>query len=541
MADKRSSDDQKDPDGKTTLKSPEQNPVIKFLENFRPLLHNLPIGLSILRQDGTFEYFNLMFTKIFGYDIADIPDKQTWFLKAYPDAIYRDQAKRAWHADLLKLESTDYMERIFKVRCKSGRDKSIYLRNIRLDEQRQCMTYADLTEKKDLEEQLFQAQKMEAIGTLAGGIAHDFNNILAAIFGYTEIALLKAPADSEISRYLHLIFKASQRARDLVMQILSFSRKKEEKSQAVRMASIVKEAIKLLRASLPATIELSASIAPECGAVKASPTQIHQIVMNLCTNAAHAMDRDPGIIEVCLKEVEVTDHSRESLPGITPGIYLVLSVGDTGYGISREIKGKIFEPYFTTRAKSTGTGLGLSVVHGIVKNYNGAVFVQSSPGKGALFSVYLPKVETAVIGTTEPARQLPRGKEHILLVDDEPDIADIGRQLLEYLGYRVTVATESKKAIALFAERPDHFDLVISDLTMPRIPGDVLARKILGIRPGTPVILCSGFSERFTTEEAKAIGIKQFITKPVDLGTLARTVREVLDGDRGYLKKRILV
>ncbi|MBW2049740.1 MAG: PAS domain S-box protein [Deltaproteobacteria bacterium] len=391
----------------------------------------------------------------------------------------------------------------------------------------------DVTAEMRMEKQLRQSQKMEAMGTLAGGIAHDFNNILASIMGYAELAGLETPDGSKGADYLESVLKATGRARDLVKQILSFSRQREEDLRPLRMDLIVKEALKLLRASLPSTVEIRGHVDRGLGSVLADPTQIHQVVMNLCTNAAQAMGQAGGVLEVSLhnEELGVKDEDLD----LGPGRFLRLTVGDTGAGMAPGVMERIFDPYFTTKEKGLGTGLGLSVVRGIVENCGGTIRVESEPGRGSTFHVYFPVVEEAE-GAVEqgPEEPLATGTERILFVDDEPTLADLNRDRLSRLGYEVTTRTSSTEALGLFRATPDDFDLVITDMTMPRMTGESLAREILKIRPDTPIILCTGYSEHISGEKAREIGIRAFAMKPLDMKDLAETVRKVLDGSARF-------
>jgi len=390
----------------------------------------------------------------------------------------------------------------------------------------------DITPQRKLEAQLRQAQKMEAIGTLAGGIAHDFNNILAAIIGYTELADLQVAEDTKLKENLGEVLKAGRRARELVKQILAFSRQSEQERMPIQMRSIVKETIKLLRASLPTTIEIRQNIESDIATVEADPTQMQQVMMNFCTNALHAMSEEGGILEINLSETELDSYTASQYPDLGTGKYIRLTVSDTGHGIDKDVMERIFEPYFTTKEKGRGTGLGLSVVHGIVKSHGGAITVYSEPGKGSTFHVYIPAIQREVVEEKDEIEPLPTGHERILFIDDEPGLVEIGKQMLEYLGYEVTTRTSSIEALELFRTKPDQFDLVITDMTMPQMMGDRLAQELMQIRPDIPIILCTGFSKRITEEKAKGIGIKAFAMKPLVMRDLANTVREVLEGGK---------
>ncbi len=392
-------------------------------------------------------------------------------------------------------------------------------------------TAQDISDRIRLEVQLRQAQKMEAIGTLAGGIAHDFNNILSAVLGYTEMALGEPKLDNQLRRYLDQIFKAGERARDLVKQILAFSRQSDEKLRPLRVGPIVKEVMRLLRASLPSTIKISQEIHDDWDAILAHPIQIHQVLMNLCTNAAHAMRERQGELKISLVPVNVEPPDNLIIHhDLSPGKYLRLTVSDTGVGIDNEIIDRIFDPFFTTKKPGEGTGLGLSVVYGIVKNYGGTITVQSKVGKGTEFNVYLPLL-TEVEDKQEAKVKAPiaGGKERILFVDDEAALVQLATSTLSGLGYEVVGRTSSLEALELFRAHPDSFDLVITDMTMPNMTGSELAQQLIHIRPDISVILCTGFSEAMTPEKAKALGLRELIMKPIIKIQIAEAIRRALD------------
>jgi len=386
-------------------------------------------------------------------------------------------------------------------------------------------------EKNELEKKLRQSQKMEAIGTLAGGISHDFNNILTAILGYTEIALEEIDDESGVSDLLDEVYSAGIRARDLVKQILAFARQTEQELKPIRVDLIAKEALKLIRSTLPTTIEIVHYFKSK-SLVMADPTQIHQIIMNLCANAAHAMEEEGGKLKVSIKDAVLGPQITDNYPELEPGFYLKIEIEDTGVGIDANIVDYIFEPYFTTKESGEGTGLGLAVVHGIVKSYFGEIIVTSQVGRGSLFKIYLPLIKSSGAEKRFDPMEILMGSEHVLYVDDEVAIARLGKKMLESLGYRVTTRTSSIEALELFKYRADIFDLVITDMTMPNMTGDRLASEIMKIRPDIPVIICTGYSKKFSDEEAIENGIKAFQMKPLIKKELAKTVRKVLDDSK---------
>ncbi len=386
-------------------------------------------------------------------------------------------------------------------------------------------------EQRKLEARLAQVQKLEAIGTLAGGIAHDFNNILGIIMGYAEIVGLEAAENSNLKMNIDQVLKATHRARDLVKQILTISRKTDQERKPLQVTPIVKETIKLLRASLPTVIEIRQRIDLSEGddLVLADPTQIHQVLMNLATNAAHAMRENGGVLRMDLSSVHFNSLDADKPLELGPGGYLKITVEDTGHGMHPSIIDRIFDPYFTTKGAGEGTGLGLAIVHGIVKGQGGAVTVDSEPGKGTAFQVYLPKLERQESVQSKPSEEIPTGSESILVVDDEQALVDAVRQMLEHLEYNVTAATNGTEALSLFLQRTGRFDLVVTDYTMPKMTGADLAREIRQIRPDLPIILCTGFNERISMESIKEIGITELMRKPVSLRGLGELVRKVLN------------
>jgi len=393
----------------------------------------------------------------------------------------------------------------------------------------------DITEQRELEkkekmleEKLRHVQKMKSIGTLAGGIAHDFNNILSSIIGFTELSMMNLELERSPLNHLKEIYTAGKRARDLVKQILAFARQSEDKIIPVHVDLIAKEVIQLIRSTTPSTIEIKHNI--ESGlTVMGSATQFHQIFMNLCTNAAQAMDDRGGVLDVSVTKIIPDDITtlEERVDG-SQG-FIRIRVSDTGCGISPDIQNLIFEPYFTTKGPSEGTGMGLATVYGIVKSIGGSITFDSKPGQGSVFTLIFPACEEKAEEPADVQEKLPVGHERILIVDDETAIVKVMGETLEFLGYKPTIQTDSTMALDLFKSSPDQFDLVITDMTMPGITGDVLAKKIMEIRPDIPVVLCTGYSRKITEEQAKSLGLRAFLYKPITIKDLAHTLREILD------------
>jgi PAS domain S-box-containing protein len=405
----------------------------------------------------------------------------------------------------------------------------------------------DITERKRAEEErlrleqdLRQAQKLESIGNLAGGIAHDFNNILSSIIGYTELALDDVEKGTSLEDQLQEVYKAGKRARDLVKQILAFARQSDEEKRPIQVVTIAEEALKLIRSTIPTTIEIKQNMESN-SLIMGNASQVHQLFMNLCTNAAQAMEDAGGILEVTLKDVELDNKSSLTQFGLKPGKYLKATISDNGPGIASDVIDSIFEPYFTTKGVGEGTGMGLAMVHGIVEAYGGKIAVDSELGKGSVFSIYLPITKKREDYRPYEEEKLPSGTERILFVDDELPIAKMGSEILGRLGYQVTVCTSSVEALELFRSKPNDFDLVITDMTMPNMTGDALAMELIAFRSDTPVILCTGYSKKITDEKAAKIGIRAFAYKPIIKADLAKTVRKVLDDRQEQTTGRILL
>ncbi len=392
----------------------------------------------------------------------------------------------------------------------------------------------DISEQKRLESQVRHSHKMEAIGTLASGIAHDFNNILSIILGNCELALYGMPKSKPLYAFLEEIRIASHRAKDVVKQLLSFSRKSEENRYPVNIVPVITESLRLLRSSVSANIEFRQKISRTAYAILAEPTQIHQIMINLCTNAVHAMEKNGGYLDITLENIEIVAENQDQYPDLKEGKYLRLSVGDNGDGIAPGHLERIFEPYFTTKDIGKGSGMGLAVVHGIVKNHGGVIRVNSILDQGTTFDIFFPATEMPEKIQADIELSYPTGNESILIVDDDELILKMEKKILTSLGYQVEICARPLEAIELFARAPEKFDLVIADMAMPKMTGDKLIQKILKINPGLPTILCTGYSELIDENRALEMGIRRFLIKPIDMQKMAVAVKDALSNNRNY-------
>ena len=491
-----------------------------------------------INNKGEVTLINQKGCEVLGYNEEEIVGKN-WFENFIPEWLKEDLipvSKKLLNGDI---KSAEYHEN--PILTKTGEERVIAWHNTILRDAEgniigHLSSGEDITEqkraekdKRKLEEQLIQAQRMESIGTLAEGIAHDFNNILSPIMIYTEIVMSSIPDESPLQSNLKKIFKASERARDLVQQILTFSRQTEKELKPLEVGSVFKETLKLLRSSLPTTIEIRQKIKTKSGIILADPTQIHQVLMNLCTNAFHAMRDKGGVLDVTLQDIHIDAEAVNQYPDLNSGPYLRLTVSDTGHGMAPEIMERIFDPYFTTKEKGEGTGLGLSVIHGIVRGYSGAINVKSEPGKGTTFYLLFPRIEKEVYSGEKTIISIPGGNERIFFVDDEKYMVDAVKPMLEGIGYQVTTRTSSLEALEAFRAQPEKFDLVITDMTMPYMTGAELARGIIKIRSDIPIILCTGFSELIDEKKAKEMGIRAFVMKPIVRREMAEIIREVLE------------
>ena len=503
-------------------------------ERYRRLIELNPDGIYVCRE-GKIIYVNQAAIDIWGAKSEDELIGKTVFDLIHPD--YSEKAKERSRLVAEKGVAVPLID--FKyLRLDKGEThvQAIVSPVIFKGEPALLSTIRDITnqrkaeaEKEKLEAQLQQAYKMEAIGTLAGGIAHDFNNILSPIMIHSEMAMMDLPPESPLQHNLKQIFLAGERARGMVKQILAFSRKEQQERTPIRFGAILKEVVKLLRSSIPTTIDIRHNTEAEMDIIFANHTQVHQVILNLCTNASHAMREKGGVLEIGLSDLYLDFETAGKFDNLNTGSYLRLTVRDTGHGIDPEVINRIFDPYFTTKETGEGTGMGLSVAHGIVKNHGGDITVESELGKGTTFHVLFPKFEEDIPQVVEQAVQLPKGTERILFVDDEKGAVDAIKLMLENLGYQLTARTSSIEALEAFRNKPDAFDLVITDMTMPNMTGKELAKEIMSIRPDIPIIICTGFSEQIDENKAKAMGISAYVMKPIVMREIANTIREVLD------------
>ena len=513
-----------------------QEAVRETEARFRTAFENAAVGMALVDSDGVYLEANAAMAAMIGYETSELMGRKVADF-THPEDLER---RSRFIQDLIegKFVSGEHERRFIH------RDGSIVYTllwaTVQRNEKGRFQYFISLIqnitnrvlaqqEKERLEAQLQHAQKMESLGTLAGGIAHDFNNILGVIIGSSELLTATDAVEESSKGYLNNILSAGQRARDLVRQILAFSRNAQQEKILLNLKTLIKETFEFLRASLPATIQLQQRIDPRVGMIMADPTQMQQILMNLCTNATHAMEKNGGLLQVSLSKAMLTEADVRFDSGLEPGEFVELEVADTGHGIDPIIINRIFDPYFTTKEKGKGTGLGLAVVHGIVKAHGGTIRAFSEVGRGTSFRVLLPAMEGHDRPESRTAPHLPRGNERVLIVDDEKVLADIEKRMLNMLGYQVEVRTSPIEALEAFRANPQTFDVVITDMTMPQLTGLNLARKILEIRPDIPIILCTGFSEQANEQAAIALGIRALLLKPLVIMSLASTLRNVLD------------
>ncbi len=537
-------------------------------EQFRRAIEDAPIPVVMYTDKGEVLTISNTWTELTGHTVSDMPTLDDWLKLVYAEGANavrdrlllpfgrkqrtidtelhihtRDGESRYWSFNAsspgrlrdgriftvgMAQDITDRkLAEQFLLNAREELEKRVEERTSEL-QQAYDQIKKEIGERERVEAQLRQAQKMEALGTLSGGIAHDFNNMLAAIIGFTELVVGHTPKGSRDERRLARIMEAAIRGRELVRQLLTFSRKTEQEKKPLPVSGIVKETVKLIRATTPATISIRVNVLSESALILGDPTQIQQVLMNLCTNATYAMREKGGNLDIEVSELSVSPSNGDP-HGIAPGQYVKLSVRDTGIGISADIMEKIFDPFFTTKKFGEGTGLGLSVVHGIAKQHDGHIMVESEPSRGSTFTVYFPQITGELEASAVGHDEIPTGSERILFVDDEEALVEMGEDILAELGYEVASRMNGREALALFRTDPSRFDLVITDQTMPEMTGIDLAREIFSLRPNMPIIMCTGFSYLVDADRALAAGIKAFAMKPLTKREIARTIRNVLD------------
>ncbi len=510
-------------------------------ERFRRLAENAPdVIYRMTLPEGHYEYVSPASKDVFGYLPEEFYEQPLLIQKImHPD--WHDYFATQWD-NLLAGKMPPFYE--YPIITKSGEERWINQRNVFIRDNEETPVaiegiVTDITEQKNWEQEkehlaseLRQAHKMEAIGTLAGGIAHDFNNILSAVIGFSELVRREISEILPAREYIDEVLKASSRAQEIVRQIMSFNRRSTGLQFPIQVHNIAEEALKLLRASIPATIEIQEKIDPNCGSIMADPTQIHQVIMNLCSNAIQAMEEKGGVLQITLDSIEIHENGSETAPELKVGSYVRMIISDTGSGIAPNDIERIYDPYFTTKETGKGIGMGLAVVHGIINSIDGTISVDSQKGQGTKFILYFRLVEPEETQKTTKMEVFPdelKGIENILFVDDEDSIVNLNEKRLKQLGYKVTSKTLSADALDLFCSESDKFDLVITDQTMPMMTGEQLAKEMLKIRPDIPIILCTGNSFAINDEKVREIGIKAFMVKPVKHDELAKTIRQVLN------------
>ncbi|MGB3223917.1 MAG: chemotaxis protein CheB [Desulforhopalus sp.] len=508
----------------TTAQKEAQKELEHQKEILQAIIDNSPVMITMFDQKVNVLLVNRAFEEKSGWAQNEINSIDI-MERCYPDPVLRAEVLH-----YMQKASIEWKE--IEMTTKNGETLDTMWSNVRLDDKTMIGIGLDITEKKKIEDSLRESQKIDSLGTLAGGIAHDFNNILSAIIGYAEIAKEDLPESSPVTTSLKHILTSGKRASELVKQILTFSRRQRVDNKELNPSPIISEAINFIRATLPATVDIIEEIDPDCGSISANETNIHQIVINLCTNAVHAMENEKGKLFVKLAQVQVPQGDLKDA-GAQAGSFVELLVEDTGCGMDQDTLSRIFEPYYTTKEVGKGSGLGLSLVHGILQSCGGFIQVDSTPGKGSQFRLCFPVIEEHPIANDDeeqtPVKLLAPVNERILFVDDEKALTDMNKVILERNGYQVTGTTSSRKAFDLFSTSPDDYDLIITDQTMPNVSGAELAAQMLEIRPDIPIILCTGFSSIITEEKALEMGIKRFLMKPVARKTLLTAVREILD------------
>ena len=486
-----------------------------------------PIAYLTFDKDGLIVEANFKAAELLGVERSALVKRPfSLFLSAPFQDAFREHRRAALrqpdrHSCFLQVVRKDETTLDVRMESQGGNDSDGRLTQVR-------SVLWDITEQEKLRKRMQRMEKMEALGTLAGGIAHEFNNFLSVISINTESVLLDMEEASPPPNPLQAVLGAVKRGKDLVQQIISFSRQKPQERKPMKMSPAMEEGLKFLRNSLPANIEIQKDLAAEADTIVGDPTEVHQILMNLCSNASHAMREEGGVLGVKLTPVQMGAGEAAQYPGLKPGPYLRLTVSDTGRGIPPELMEKIFDPFFTTKKTGEGTGMGLAVVHGLVKSYGGAITVRSEPGRGSTFEVFIPRADSGPEPRMSAARAFSLGNERVLLVEDEEIQLRSFEGMLQRLGYRVTSRRNGLDALAEFETHPDNYDLVITDQTMPKMTGVQLAKALLEVRPSIPVILCTGYSEIIDAEAAKELGVREFVMKPFSVAQFSATIRKVL-------------
>lgn len=509
--------------------------VLRRRENqLQKIFEILPVGLWFADKNGDLGRGNAMGQQIWGVE-AEVPFSEYGAIKGCYLPSREPIDADDWALTKTVQEGATIIGELLEIESFDGKRKTILnytapLKDDNGDVDGAIVVNLDITQRTALERQLLQSQKMEVVGTLAGGIAHDFNNILTAMLGYSEMAQDDCQPGSDLFNNLHEVLEAGNRAKGLVHQILAFSHRDNAERRLLQPAIIVQETVAMLRPSLPTTIEIKQNIDQISSLIFVNPSQINQVLMNLCTNAFHAMEATGGALDIALKEVNLDDKDFVHAPQITTGKFIQISISDSGAGIDPSIRDKVFEPYFTTKKVGKGTGMGLSIVHGIVKNCGGVITFDSEIGQGTTFHVYIPVAKkNKGVSKQKSDSKVLTGKEHVLFIDDEKALVRMGKNMLEKFGYQVTVHTSSLEALETFRNNPHGYDIVITDQTMPELTGCDLSRKMLEIRPDIPIVLCTGYSTIISEKKAKAIGIKEFALKPLAQRDLAQLIRKVID------------
>jgi len=486
-----------------------------------------PFPVSIIDPAGRYEYINPKFIEVFGYTLEDIPSGKEWFARAYPDPAYRQEATSTWLSDLEQFGEYEARPRTFNVTCKDGTVREILFRPVTMKDGRQSVIYEDITERKRAEEQLRQAQMMEAIGQLAGGLAHDFNNLLTPIGGFADLLMWKTPEDSQQYEYLRQIKGAAERAAALTYQLLTLARRAQVEVHPLSLNDVAREVIGLLERTIDKAIVIEPHLADDLATVEGDAGQLHQVLLNLCLNARDAMPQG-GRLTIETQNMTLSKAEARTELDLEAGHYVLLSVTDTGSGMDAETQQRLFEPFFTT--KEEGRGLGLAMVYGIVRGHGGAIHVHSEPGWGSAFKVYLPVASRPAEDIAPEEAEAVGGSETVLVVDDEEPVRVLLQRILEEGGYTVLLARDGIEAMGLYAERSTEINLVVLDIIMPRMGGRKTYERLQEINPQVKVLLTSGYSEDGQARDMLAAGARGFLQKPYDLRAVLRKVREVLEG-----------